>query len=187
MPVVMEGLSVTESLAYPRPFDRCYWVLAGRFLAGAFPLSAGGDEAVQMLVDSGIRAVISLMEEGEDRVWGFPLNGYDDLFARVAGEVRILRRPVRDMDVPSIDEMIAILDDIDDTIEQGNPVYLHCFGGLGRTGTVVGCWLARHGHGKGEAVLRILSNLRQKDSGFSQSSPQTAEQNRMVLNWKNGM
>lgn len=27
----------------------------------------------------------------------------------------------------------------------GQTVYVHCYGGIGRTGTVVGCWLVRHG------------------------------------------
>lgn len=182
----MKTFSVTESLEYPRPFDRCYWVLAGWLLAGAYPLSADGNELINKLVEAGIRTVINLMEEGEDRLWGFALNSYNNGFTKAGETVSILRRPVRDMDVPTFDEMVSILNDIDASIEGGDPVYLHCFGGLGRTGTVVGCWLARHGHGEGETVLRILSKLRQKDIGYSQSSPQTLQQSRMVLNWKSG-
>ena len=34
---------------------------------------------------------------------------------------------------------------VDDALGEGRTVYVHCWGGIGRTGTVVGCWLVRHG------------------------------------------
>ena len=37
------------------------------------------------------------------------------------------------------------------------PVYVHCWGGIGRTGTVVGCWLVRHGMTGDEALAEFAS------------------------------
>lgn len=37
-------------------------------------------------------------------------------------------------------------------------VYLHCWGGIGRTGTIVGCWLARNGF-PGKAALCLAESL----------------------------
>ena len=51
------------------------------------------------------------------------------------------RIPVRDVSVPSKDGMVMILDRIDQALAQQRPVYVHCWGGKGRTGTVVGCYL----------------------------------------------
>ena len=42
--------------------------------------------------------------------------------------------------------MAGLLDAIDTAMRDGKTVYLHCWGGVGRTGNVVGCSLVRHGH-----------------------------------------
>jgi len=63
-------------------------------------------------------------------------------------------------------EMIRILDQIDRGMEQNPAVYLHCWGGRGRTGTVVGCYLARHGMAVGEAALDLLGELRQNEPKY---------------------
>lgn len=47
------------------------------------------------------------------------------------------------MRTPTVDQMRAILDAIDRAA--GSIVYVHCWGGHGRTGTVAGCYLVRHG------------------------------------------
>ena len=59
------------------------------------------------------------------------------------------------MGVPTIPHMTRILDEVDGALADGGSVYVHCWGGIGRTGTVVGCWLVRHGLDDGDAVARI--------------------------------
>ena len=49
------------------------------------------------------------------------------------------------MATPGVGVMKRILDDVDEAIAGGGLTYVHCWGGIGRTGTVVGCWLVRHG------------------------------------------
>ncbi len=75
------------------------------------------------------------------------------------------------------------LDAIDAALGRGETVYVHCFGGVGRTGTVVGCWLARHGS-SGEAALRQVVQWREGTPDGGRVSPETPEQRRMVLSWK---
>ena len=41
--------------------------------------------------------------------------------------------------------MTTILDAIDEALDRGDPVYVHCLGGVDRTCTAAGCWLVRHG------------------------------------------
>ena len=66
-----------------------------------------------------------------------------------------------------------ILDLVDDALGRDEPVYVHCFGGIGRTGTVVGCWLVRHGRDDGDPMRRIAT-LRRDVPDAWQPSPQTA-------------
>ena len=75
--------------------------------------------------------------------------------------------------------MTTILDALDSALAAGHTVYLHCHGGRGRTGTVVGCWLVRHGL-TGEQALDRIADLRGDDE-----SPETDEQRAFVLNWEN--
>ena len=56
--------------------------------------------------------------------------------------------------------MVVILDAIDDIFLKVKFPYIHCWGGIGRTGTVVGCWLIRHGHATPDSVGDLISELR---------------------------
>jgi protein-tyrosine phosphatase len=89
------------------------------------------------------------------------------------------------MGKPTKNQMVAILDAIDASISNGHTVYVHCWGGHGRTGTVIGCWLARHGYAKGTDVLDMLDDLRRNDP-TGMPSPQTTPQMQMIVKWQRG-
>ena len=78
--------------------------------------------------------------------------------------------------------MKQILDVIDASLDEGKKVYVHCLAGIGRTGTVVGCWLVRHGR-TGEQALAQITNWRLQ-AYLHPSSPETPWQRDYVLNWK---
>jgi protein-tyrosine phosphatase len=130
------------------------------------------------------------MEETETNWDGEPFAGYREELIRRAGEMKIdvtwARRPIRDLSVPSWEHMAGILDGIDGAIAAGRPVYVHCWGGKGRTGTVVGCYLARHAFASGERVLEMIRELRASVPGGGYDSPETGEQREMVRSWKIG-
>ena len=89
---------------------------------------------------------------------------------------------------------MEILDKIDDDLAAGHNIYVHCWGGVGRTGTVVGCWLVRHGYATKDDVLCVLSDLRLGDAGRgpnaglgkTRMSPETVEQSEFVVGWEQG-
>lgn len=166
-----------------KPFANCYWVQPGRLLAGEYP-GARDEETtrrrVRALVEAGFDCCIDLTAEGE-------LEPYDIWLPRTQGRaaVRHLRRPITDHGIPRDSAvMTAILDDIDEALGAGARVYLHCRAGIGRTGTVVGCWLARHGAG-GQKALERLNEL-WLDCGRAltwPSIPETDAQVDFVLRW----
>ena len=172
------------------PFDRSYWVIPGKLLAGCYPGSKDKTEARQKLnglIIFGVRHFISLMEPNEYNPSISPFAPYVDQAEAIAESMKINvtfdQLPIRDMSVPSRKEMIRILNQIDLCIKYNKPVYLHCWGGKGRTGTVVGCYLIRHGHASGKNVIGVIKELRKNVKDFHMPSPETKTQIAMVLSW----
>ena len=84
----------------------------------------------------------------------------------------------------SPEEMTAILDAIDVALDDGKTVYVHCYGGIGRTGTAVGCWLVRHGSSGNEALYRVGELFEgMAKAPYRSGSPETCEQEAYVRNW----
>ena len=172
------------------PFNRSYWVVPGKFLAGCYPGSKNEDQAhykLRALLDHGIRHVISLVEPDETDWGGKSFVSYDDQMRTIAESmgqtVSFDRMPIKDGWVPSRVDMCRTLDRIDDCIEDNKPVYIHCWGGRGRTGTVAGCYLARHGMAIGQNALDRIKELRRNTEDHWITSPETSEQYDMVLSW----
>lgn len=183
-------MSPAQNVAKSVPFNRSYWVVPGKFLAGCYPGSEDRQLAFQKLtgfIDSGIRTMINLMERNEFNWAGKAFAGYEEQMRSIAASmghsVSFERMPIKDTWVPSRNEMIEILDLIDDSINDGKPVYVHCWGGRGRTGTVAGCYLARHGLASGRNVLKMIQELRKDTEDHLMASPETPQQVDMVLSW----
>lgn len=175
------------------PFDRSYWVVPGRLLAGVYPASDQPHEATEKLrrlLSVGVRHLVNLTEPTETNWRGVPLLDYEPELTALAGQqnaVAVCRRlPIRDLDVPSVATMKAILDDIDRAVAAGRTVYVHCWGGRGRTGTVVGCYLARHGLAVGDRALNMVKYLRRTDAKADNESPETEAQKEFVREWAVG-
>ncbi len=167
------------------PTDRSYWVIPGRFAAGAYPNPDPRNDKVGQLLDAGINLFVNLTQDypgGTDH----KMNRYDIRAAE--RHATVVRRDIADNDVTSEDEMIATLDVIDHHLRDGCNVYVHCWGGSGRTGTVVGCWLRRHGYAGSGEVIELLRRLRAEGDrkGGHKPTPQTGPQHRMVLEWPYG-
>ena len=58
--------------------------------------------------------------------------------------------------------------------------------GLGRTGVVVGCYVARHGIATGRRALRHVGRLRSRTATARIPSPSTKEQKDLVRSWQPG-
>ncbi len=66
----------------------------------------------------------------------------------------------------------------------GVPIYVHCLGGIGRTGTVVGCWLAGQGIAQDLTAIDLIRKLRHNDAHAYIASPEAAHQLRFICEWK---
>ena len=166
-----------------RPIPSSYWVAHERLLAGEYPGSLSDDETrekLAALLDAGIRSFLDLTEAHE-------LRRYDKIVEEMAKtrniDVRYRRMSVEDMGIPTVDHMTAVLEHIDSEIEEGRPVYVHCWGGIGRTGTVVGCWMVCRDQRTAPEALQRIEELRRGTPDHRRTSPETPEQRKFVTDW----
>ena len=156
----------------------CYWVEQGRLLAGEYPGVPDEEEArhrIAGLEELGVTLFLDLTEPSES----------DPYEAFLADGVRAIRKPIPDYTAPSREELRAILDLIDAELAAGSVIYLHCLGGVGRTGTVVGCHLVRHGT-QPERALEALARLRERTRSADSPSPENDEQRALIESWPLG-
>jgi len=163
----------------------CYWVLPGRFLAGEYPGGSDRREArrrLGWLLSQGVTWFLDLTQPGE---YGLP--AYDDILQNEAGnqgrQTVYLHLSIPDYGTPSREEMQRIQETLQEALDAGHTVYVHCYGGVGRTGTVVGCYLRRQGF-DGLAALGEIARLRQGLSKGMQPSPETETQRQMIVTWE---
>jgi protein-tyrosine phosphatase len=163
-----------------------YWVIPKRFLAGEHPGNGSVDGTrlkLRWLMASGVNLILDLTEISEADV------NYPFYLKEEASNLKLhldyKKFPLQDWATPSPVQIIEILDTIDRELAAGRKIYLHCFGGKGRTGTIVGCYLARHGT-PGDEVLGKIQELRRYIPGDPQRSPETDKQRKMVTEWIQG-
>jgi hypothetical protein len=139
---------------------------------------------MDLFLEAGFNTFIDLTAEGE-------LLPYSPVLAERANYFSIpvshQRFSIGDFGIPSVDQMKLTLDTLDAALQDSRKVYIHCWGGVGRTGTTVGCFLERHGK-TGEEALAQLSNWWQQVPKhiLHPRSPETDDQVKFIHNWKAG-
>ena len=123
-----------------RPLHQSYEVsvAGGAVYAGEYPGDKYGEKATEKLkrmYHFGIRHFIDLTEEGE-------LCPYNHL---LPSDTTYTRFPIPDCGVPkSIESVRRLLLRIEELKKMEGYVYVHCWGGVGRTGTIVACYLSQN-------------------------------------------
>jgi len=168
------------------PIQNTYWVIPDRFRAGEHP-AIGSTDATKLklrwLMGQGINYIVDLTESGEADI-DYPVFIQNEA-SSLKIQISYQRFPIQDWHTPSQEKMVEILDNIDGALSEGKNIYLHCYGGLGRTGITVGCYLVRHGSPGNESLYMIMT-LRSEIPGTQKLSPETTAQRKMVMEWSKG-
>lgn len=129
------------------------------------------EEDVRALRDEGVGLVVNLVTQPELDWVGVEEPQQAMLAGGIGGYIH---EPIRDQDVPSMAQAMALVEQILVAQRSGQHVMVHCMGGLGRSGTIVACALTRGGLSAAEAIAavrvargpRAVENSRQE--GFVQ-------------------
>jgi hypothetical protein len=160
------------------PLPNTYWVVPDLILAGEHPSGATQADTTERLArlhEAGINYFIDLteMDEMPDYRGLLPVHSH------------YLRCAIRDAEVPSeVAQMQELQSRIRNARALGRRMYIHCRAGIGRTGLVVGCYLAEGGL-DGNSALEKLNLLWRKCARAESwpSVPQTTEQADYIRDW----
>ena len=142
----------------------------------------GPNDKIEELLDLGITNSICLIQDHELSLYA----NYNENALQINPNFKFIHYPIVDMSVPTKALMVEILDKMEEIIAVNEKIYVHCLGGHGRTGTVIGCWLKRHGFKQGDIYRKLAVWRKDTRFGTSMSSPQRAEQFAMINNWQKG-
>ena len=167
-----------------RPLSESYWVIPGQFLAGEYPGHASEEftrKRVDALIEAGFDMFIDLTKPDES----LPYSGILEEEAKIyESKAAYCRFPIGDFGLPTSRQMNSILDAIDESLQAGRKIYLHCWGGIGRTGTTIGCYLVRQGKTGEEALAQLSAWWRGvPKSRYHLHSPETLEQMDFIRSW----
>ena len=163
-----------------RPLYQSYRVCGENIFAGEYPGDKNeeyAEDKIKLMTEFGVRHYIDLTEEGE-------LKPYAHL---LPADATYTRFPIRDVSVPkSIEEVKALIEYIRELSERNDGyVYIHCWGGVGRTGTIVACYLAHlMEHPTAEkALARLRSRFIEMPKSAYRLTPETRAQEQFVKDY----
>ncbi len=134
----------TSDTVHPPGFS---WVIDGELAGMAHPEGSWTPlaEVLEALSAIGIGGIVSLSER--------PLE------AKTVSEGGFvyLHAPIPDFGVPRLDTIETVNAFVDRSREAERGVVIHCGAGLGRTGTILACYLAHRGSSAQEAIEHVRS------------------------------
>ena len=166
-----------ESMQLQQP--RHYTVIPGLLYAGESPFGVHDYTALCLshLLSKGINTFVILTEE-------IPVLDAENHDASLREQLNIHHFPIDDFSIPKPSFMKSIIDQLHYSIEHSLPTFVSCAMGIGRTGTVIACFLQEHFKISGVDSLTMISSLREDCGEWGLlKSPETEEQREFVLHW----
>ncbi|CAL1144155.1 unnamed protein product [Cladocopium goreaui] len=210
--LLLLGFGMTLAIPAPAPqrfSEHANWLIPGRLMLGRYPFVSPvycpslseGHEQLRSLLEARPKNGMSELPS-QEVAWpsqgvavpGFPgaFRPYGAVLARLSEtteKLQFLHSPIADLGTPGLGELSALVRDLKERswtgILRGEKIYLHCWGGRGRSGDVArdvrrdGCWKEALDFVQSGYSLRASA----LDVGALSRSPQTPEQRDFVRRW----
>lgn len=119
------------------------WLIEGEVAGSSRPRSR---QELVFLEHHGVKALVRMADDAE--AYGFHAEVEDSRLADC-------HEPVKDFTAPSQEQAQRMVAFVREHVSRGQPVCVSCGSGLGRTGTVLACYLVSKGSSAEEAIRRV--------------------------------
>ena len=132
--------------------DNFSWIIEEKLAGSAIPTSK---EEIDWIKQEGVKSIVTIREEPLEDEW--------------IKDVNYLHVHSNDMGIPEFSDLVNSVDFIHQRITNDEPVMVHCLAGLGRTGTILACYLIKY---EDMTANDAIEKVRQERHGSIQSFSQ---------------
>ena len=132
--------------------DNFSWIIEEKLAGSAIPTSK---EEIDWIKQEGVKSIVTIREEPLEDEW--------------IKDVNYLHIHSNDMGIPEFSDLVDSVDFIHQRITNDEPVMVHCLAGLGRTGTILACYLIKY---EDMAADDAIEKVRRERHGSIQSFSQ---------------
>ncbi len=119
------------------------WLINNRLAGSGMPTSSS---EIDWVLKQGIKSIITMTEDSLPESW--------------IKEIKYLHVPTEDLSAPDMDKIDQAVDFINKQIQNNEPVMVHCAAGIGRTGTILACYLVKYQKMSASDAIKKVRNER---------------------------
>ena len=154
------------------PTEESNWLIPKKLIVGGCPVTL---EEMEDIAEEGVDRLVCLLDN-DDFSSHISQDEYKRL-ARSAGIKKIIFAPIADGDITKDERAFSIANKIIKALENSRIIYLHCWGGHGRAGTIGAMVLGQWYQVSFQEVIAFLQKAHQtRSEGGHYPTPQTEEQ-----------
>ena len=128
------------------------WLINEKIAGCGMPTT---QDEINWILKQGVKSIVTMTENALPESW--------------IGDVNYLHVPTPDLGAPDMDKIDEAVDFIHEKTNNNEPVMVHCAAGIGRTGTILACYLIKYQKYSAKAAIK---QIRKKRPGSIQSERQ---------------
>jgi atypical dual specificity phosphatase len=119
------------------------WLINNKLAGSGMPTSIA---ELDWIRKQGVKSIITMTENSLPESW--------------IKDINYLHVPTEDLSAPDMDKIDQTVDFIQERIKNDEPIMVHCAAGIGRTGTILACYLIKYHNLSAKNAIEKVRNER---------------------------